>query len=114
MNSEERQPSEEGDYFDIDTYNPQHQMGFVKHAFVLSMYVLMRLNDKNISEVYNWALYQTTKLAGDTDTNCAIVGGVVGAFAGVENIDEDKLNKVLDCNVKLGKNRKAKSRAHFI
>jgi len=77
-------------------------MGFVKHAFVLSFYVLMRVNDKNLSEVYNWALYQTTKLAGDTDTNCAIVGAVVGAYAGVDNIDDSKLNKVLDCDVTRG------------
>ena len=31
-------------------------MGFVKHAFVLTMYSLMRCGEKNINEVYNWAI----------------------------------------------------------
>ena len=41
-------------------------------------------------------------LAGDTDTNCAIVGGLVGAYLGIRAMPEDKIKKVLDCNVKLG------------
>ena len=40
------QQESESDYFDIDRYNPQVQMGFVKHAFVLSMYFLMRCSDQ--------------------------------------------------------------------
>ena len=62
-------------------------MGFVKHAFVLTMYSLMRCTEKPINEVYNWAMMQTTLLAGDSDTNAAIVGGVIGAYVGVDNID---------------------------
>ena len=42
-------------------------------------------------------------LAGDTDTNCAIVGGLVGAYLGIKRIPESKVKKVLECNVKLGK-----------
>ena len=35
-------------------------------------------------------------LGGDTDTNCAIVGGMIGAYVGIDNIDTAKLRKVLD------------------
>ena len=37
-------------------------------------------------------------LGGDTDTNAAIVGGVIGAYCGVDNIQGgDRLKKVLEC-----------------
>ena len=64
----------------------------MKHGFVLSIYALMRANEKDsegvatfkLEEVYSWAIYQVTKLAGDTDTNCAIVGAVIGAYVGID------------------------------
>ena len=43
-------------YFNIDFYDPQKLMGFVKHAFVLTMYTLMRCGEKSLGEVYNWAI----------------------------------------------------------
>ena len=52
-------------------------------------------------------------LGGDTDTNCAIVGGVVGAYAGVDNIDPIKLRKVLECHLEEGMSFSS-SRANFI
>ena len=75
-------------------------MGYVRHAIVLSIYFLLRSADKDSSdleEFYNWAMKQTVLLAGDSDTNCAIVGGVVGAYVGVRAIDRAKLKKVLEC-----------------
>ena len=47
------------------------------------MHLLMRAHEKPIKELYDFAMFQTVRLAGDTDTNCAIVGGVIGAFVGV-------------------------------
>jgi len=44
-------------------------------------------------------MYQMVKLAGDTDTNCAIVGGMIGAFTGIDNIDMSKVKKVLECQI---------------
>lgn len=40
---------------------------------------------------------QCVKLQGDTDTNAAIVGGLIGAYVGLDNIDIDKVRKVLEC-----------------
>ena len=39
------------------------------------------------------------KLAGDSDTNCCIVGGMIGAYVGIDNIDQTKIRKVLECNI---------------
>ena len=41
-------------------------------------------------------------LAGDSDTNCAIVGGLIGAYVGVSKLDKEKLKKVLECDISLG------------
>ena len=41
-------------------------------------------------------------LGGDTDTNCAIVGGVIGIFYGVNNFKNDEkkelFENVINCN----------------
>ncbi len=72
-------------------------MGYVKHAFVLSMYCLIRSTDKSVDTFYEWIMYQILKLQGDTDTNCAIVGGVVGAYVGVHRIGQNQLRTLLEC-----------------
>ena len=38
-------------------------------------------------------------LAGDSDTNAAIVGGVMGAYVGLDNIKEEMIKKLLECNL---------------
>ena len=85
------------EYFTNELYSVQQHMGFVKHGFVLAMYALLRAKDKPIEAYFDWAMFQTTVLQGDTDTNCAIVGGVVGAYAGIDWIDAAKLKKLLEC-----------------
>ena len=40
---------------------------------------------------FDHAMEQTAMLAGDTDTTCAIVGGLVGAYVGVGNLPKEKL-----------------------
>ena len=42
-------------------------------------------------------MFQVTRLQGDTDTNCAIVGGILGAYVGVDKIDRHKLRTLLEC-----------------
>ena len=43
---------------------------------------------KTIPTYYNQAIREVASLGGDADTNCCIVGGLVGAFVGVENIEK--------------------------
>ena len=89
-------------------------MGYVKHGFILAMYSLIRAQDKPLAEIYDFSMYQTTMLAGDSDTNCAIVGGIIGAFAGIDNIDTEKTKKVLECEVEKGQSSSASRRPKFI
>ena len=77
-------------------------MGLVKHAFVLAFHLLMRAEKMPIEKAFDFAMEQCAILAGDTDTNCAIVGGLVGAYVGVGNIDKTKLQKVLECDHEQG------------
>ena len=89
-------------FFPLEFYNPQPQMGFVKHGIVLAFYCLLKIKEIKIEEAFDFAMEQTAMLAGDTDTNCAIVGGLIGAYTGVENIDKEKLKKVLESDHKQG------------
>lgn len=78
-------------------------MGFVKHGFVLSLYFLIVLQTTKrdgspsvqslipVSEFYDYAIEQVMMLGGDTDTNAAITGGVVGAYVQIVNIPAEKL-----------------------
>ena len=64
-------------------------MWLIKHAIILAFYCLLRIQAQfvdNQAEAFDFAMRQTSMLAGDTDTNCAIVGGLVGAYLGVKMI----------------------------
>jgi ADP-ribosyl-[dinitrogen reductase] hydrolase len=61
---------------DIDPLNCQIDIGHVRYGFVLAMYFLRH---PEIS--YEDAIYQTLIKGGDTDTNAAIVGGLVGTYS---------------------------------
>jgi len=43
-------------------------------------------------------------LAGDTDTNGAIVGGMIGAYYGRSGLPTWMVDKVLKCDLKQGTN----------
>ena len=49
---------------------------------------------------------QTVMLAGDADTNCAIVGGLIGAYYGITQMPKEKIKKVLECDVSKGEQSK--------
>ena len=87
----------------------------MQHAFVLTYFNLLRATflpskNKNIkitnsiltkSEQNNfyWETIKTTvKLGADTDTNCYIVGSMIGALLGMSCIPKFKLNKLLSLN----------------
>ena len=80
-------------------------MWFLKHAIVLAFYCILKVQkdySDNLTAGYDFAMRQTLMLAGDSDTNCAIVGGLVGAYVGVSKIDKDKVKKVLERDISLG------------
>lgn len=71
----------------------RHNIGHVKYAFILAFYFL------RIKASFEDAIKETLLYGGDTDTNACIVGGMMGAYHGVENIPKYMLDKVIqfDC-----------------
>ena len=68
----------------------------IKHAFMIAFYFLLRsikYNDLNI--YFEKALKETLQLGGDTDANCAIVCGLMGALVGVRRVPVDMLSILL-------------------
>lgn len=68
-------------------------IGFVKHAFILAFYFLRHVTS------FEDALTETCRKLGDTDTNCAIVGAMMGALHGISGIPKRLSGPVLafDC-----------------
>lgn len=58
-------------------------MGYVKIAIDHAFKALRRGYD------FEMAMRQTLLIGGDTDTNSCIVGGMIGAYLGVESIPID-------------------------
>ena len=71
-------------------------MGYYLHAYKLTLYYLYIFDDMkngmNIKNIYNKIMYSICDFGGDTDTNAAIVGMILGPLIGLENFD----NKYLD------------------
>jgi len=78
----------------MESFNPHSLMGWNRWAFELAFYFLARY-DISDSELFDYSQRETLRLGGDSDTNCCIVGGLIGAAVGLSNIDKEKVNKVL-------------------
>jgi ADP-ribosylglycohydrolase len=65
---------------------------------VLSYYFLKLLPQKSYSE----CIAETMAFAGDTDTNGAIVGGMIGSCIGRQNLPITYVEKILGCGPKKG------------
>ena len=76
------------------------QMGWAKIAFTHAFRHLMW------GIGYEEAIGETLALGGDTDTNAAIVGGLVGAARGVEDLPGGYVEKVLGYTYETQKGRK--------
>lgn len=75
------------------------QPGFVKIAFVHAFRHLLR------GTPYLEAVRSVLEIGGDTDTNACIVGGLVGASVGVDDIPLVMRSAVLGCDTRLGRQR---------
>ena len=79
-------------------------MGWLQKAIVLSYFYLLRhveyLKPENKEQdIYFDSIKYTIKEGGDTDTNAAIVGGMIGALVGFNGIQSYMTDKVIgfDC-----------------
>jgi ADP-ribosyl-[dinitrogen reductase] hydrolase len=73
------------------------QIGFVKIAFTHAFRHLLLGSD------YESAIAETLAGGGDTDTNACIVGGLIGAAVGVDDVPQNMRDRVLSCDTTLGK-----------
>jgi ADP-ribosylglycohydrolase len=75
------------------------QAGFVRYAFTYAFYYLAQ------GSRFEDAIYRTLLEGGDTDTNACIVGGLLGAYHGLNSIPKQALEKVLACKTEYGQPR---------
>ncbi|CDW91870.1 UNKNOWN [Stylonychia lemnae] len=71
--------------------SPTFNQGWLKIAFVYSFHFLLQKNND-----LNSCLKQMIMGAGDTDTNAAIVGGLIGSFEELNNLDQKLVRKIMD------------------
>lgn len=67
----------------------RNQSGYLKHAFILAFSLLVN----KIS--YKEAISVTLMCGGDTDTNACIVGGLLGAYWGFNELPKEQIIKML-------------------
>ena len=70
-------------------FNVYNKMGYYAHAFKLTLYYLCIIDDIKHNK-YEYIMNQICDYGGDTDTNCAIVGTVIGPLIGYKNFSKDK------------------------
>ena len=70
--------------------------GWVLIAFHNALYRLMNCDSPE------QAIRETALMGGDTDTNCAIAGGLVGAYYGFNSFPSDWIQTVENCDTRKG------------
>ena len=60
-------------------------MGYYLHAFLLTVYYLLNYEKYTKETAFTEIMNEICNLGGDTDTNCCIVGGIIGPIFGMEN-----------------------------
>ena len=79
------------DDFNKDNYfkDLTNSMGYYLHAYRLTLYYLYNFETMkkviNIKNIYNNIMFDICDFGGDTDTNAAIVGMIMGPLIGLEN-----------------------------
>lgn len=74
---------------------------------MLSFYFLLRsIKYNDFNNYFEKVLKETVQLGGDTDANCSIVSGLIGALVGVRRVPVDMINILLSFDdSKNGQNR---------
>ena len=73
-------------------------IGYYIHAFKLSVYYLNKypeMGENQDKELYYTIMCDICDRGGDTDTNCAIVGTLIGPLIGYKNFKQDLFDKFI-------------------
>ena len=85
-------------------YNITDDPSSIKHGFILSFYYLLKATkevertgiDEMNEQFYYDAIKDTISIGGDTASNAAIVGGILGAIVGIKRgIPQQMLHSLL-------------------
>ena len=63
--------------------------GWYGHAFKLVIYYLLNYENYEEKTGFETIMNEICDLGGDTDTNCCIVGGIIGPIFGIENFGKN-------------------------
>ena len=75
-----------------------NSMGYYLHAFKLTIYFLNKYKNVNLNEdsnIYYNIMCDICDFGGDTDTNCAIVGTLIGPLIGYKNFDKKLFDRFI-------------------
>jgi ADP-ribosylglycohydrolase len=75
----------------LENYDMNYKMGWYKHGFIFCLAVLIyfeKIEEKYGDNIYEQIMFDLCNLGGDTDTNCAIVGGLLGPLVGFEKLPD--------------------------
>ncbi len=84
----------------IGNYNDNDSQSYVLLGMVLSIITIIDMQsillkkDTINSEYFIRRIKETASCGGDSTTNCAIVGSIIGAFLGVEGLPEEWMKKI--------------------
>lgn len=79
---------------DLNQMDPSENTAWIKYGFVLAFMLLLR---PKIS--LDQAISETISLGGDTNSNAAVVGAMIGAYLGESNLPETHVQKILNCDL---------------
>ena len=96
---------------DFDKYkyfeNINIKSGWYIHSFKLMFYYLYTfnniVNDEKIENIYSYIIKEICDFGGDTDTNCCIVGAIIGPLIGFFNFERTYFNIFINyyCDVRI-------------
>ena len=85
---------------DIYFGNLSNLMGYYLHSFKLTLYYLYKFDEmcqkNHKKDIYNKIIFSICDFGGDTDTNAAIVGMILGPLIGINNFDKKYLDIFLN------------------
>ena len=79
-------------------FSVYNQMGYYLHGFKLSVYFLHKypeMGENKDDDLYYKIMCEVCDKGGDTDTNCAIVGAMIGPLIGYKNFKQDLFERFI-------------------
>jgi len=87
------------------------RMGWAKIAWTYSFHLIKKSREENKKIDFKDAMMFALQRGGDTDTNCAIIGGLVGASIGFKELYEtypEQVKKFWTCDVEKSMQKREK------